>query len=165
MRRASTTPPAGAPIATAPRWVTLAGRRVAVRRPRVRATDASDGEPGEVGLGPLSELHRHRPVGPSTWSPPCSPGVSSRKYHAALEPVGDETSGQAAATSKSAVSCQFVQATSERLVQPHQRRLDAQHWPVVFVNGFTFGEHQLVGALEASADGTQVPLGVVEGTT
>lgn len=32
-------------------------------------------------------------------------------------------------------------------------------------DGFTFGEHELVGALRVTADGTKMPLGVVEGTS
>jgi putative transposase len=36
---------------------------------------------------------------------------------------------------------------------------------VVFLDGFGMGEHLLVGALGVTADGTKVPLGVVEGTT
>lgn len=56
-------------------------------------------------------------------------------------------------------------ATSERLAELHQRRLNGQRWPILFVDGFTFGEHQLVGALGVTAEGGKVPLGVVEGTT
>jgi transposase-like protein len=92
-------------------------------------------------------------------------GLSTRKYPAALEPVGEQTEQQASSTSKSAVSRQFVTATSERLAELHQRRLNGQRWPILFVDGFTFGEHQLVGALGVTAEGGKVPLGVVEGTT
>jgi transposase-like protein len=43
--------------------------------------------------------------------------------------------------------------------------LDDQRWLVVFIDGFGFGDHTLVGALGVTVDGTKVPLGVVEGST
>ena len=36
---------------------------------------------------------------------------------------------------------------------------------IVFVDGFDFAGHTVVGALGVSADGTKVPLGVVDGST
>ena len=56
-------------------------------------------------------------------------------------------------------------ATAERLDQLLHRPLGGQRWLVVFLDGFGMGEHLLVGALGVTADGTKVPLGVVEGTT
>jgi putative transposase len=58
-----------------------------------------------------------------------------------------------------------VTATAERLDQLLHRPLDDQRWLVVFLDGFSMGEHLLVGALGVTADGTKVPLGVVEGAT
>ncbi|WP_181813757.1 transposase, partial [Gaiella occulta] len=40
-----------------------------------------------------------------------------------------------------------------------------QRWLIVFVDGFDFAGHTMVGALGVTADGTKVPLGVVEGST
>jgi len=92
-------------------------------------------------------------------------GLSTRRYSAGLEPVGEQVDAQACGTSKSAVSRRFVQATAERLAELLGRRLDDRRWLVVFLDGFGMGEHLLVGALGVAADGTKVPLGVVEGTT
>jgi transposase-like protein len=92
-------------------------------------------------------------------------GLSTRRYPAGLEPVGDQVDAQASGTSKSAVSRRFVTATAERLAELLARRLDQDRWLVVFLDGFGMGEHLLVGALGVTADGTKVPLGVVEGTT
>jgi hypothetical protein len=35
----------------------------------------------------------------------------------------------------------------------------------VFIDGFDFAGHTMIGALGVTADGTKVPLGVVEGST
>jgi transposase-like protein len=92
-------------------------------------------------------------------------GLSTRRYPAGLEPVGEQVAQQATGTSKSAVSRRFVAATAERLAELLARRLDDRRWLVVFLDGFGMGEHLLVGALGVAADGTKVPLGVAEGTT
>jgi putative transposase len=45
------------------------------------------------------------------------------------------------------------------------RPLNQDRWLVVFLDGFHLGGYCLVSALGVTADGTKVPLGVVEGTT
>ena len=35
----------------------------------------------------------------------------------------------------------------------------------MFIDGFDFASHMMIGALGVTADGTKVPLGVVEGST
>jgi putative transposase len=92
-------------------------------------------------------------------------GLSTRRYPAGLEPVGSEVEQAAQGTSKSAISRRFVAATAERLAELLARRLDERRWLVVFLDGFSMGEHLLVGALGVTDDGTKVPLGVAEGTT
>jgi putative transposase len=92
-------------------------------------------------------------------------GLSTRRYPAGLEPVGDQVESQATGTSKSVVSRRFVAATAERLAELLARRLDGQRWLVIYLDGFGMGEHLLIGALEVTADGTKVPLGVVEGSS
>jgi len=92
-------------------------------------------------------------------------GLSTRGYPVGLEPVGAQVEQAATGTSRSAVSRRFVTATAERLDQLLGRPLGGQRWLVVFLDGFEMGEHLLVGALGVTADGTKVPLGVVEGTT
>jgi putative transposase len=63
------------------------------------------------------------------------------------------------------VSRRFVAVTAERLAEFRSRPLDDTKWLVVFVDGFDFAGHTMVGALGVAADGTKVPLGVVEGST
>jgi len=146
---------------TQPGTVTLGGRRLGVRRPRVRTT----GEGGHE-----LELDSYRVFASTDLLAEgivarMLAGLSTRRYPAGLEPVGDQVDAQASGTSKSAVSRRFVAATAERLAGLLGRRLDEERWLVVFLDGFGMGEHLLVGALGVTADGTKVPLGVVEGTT
>jgi putative transposase len=142
--------------------VTLGGRRVGVRRPRVRSV----GQGGEHEL----ELESYRVFASTDLLAEgivarMLAGLSTRRYPAGLEPVGDQVDAQARGTSKSAVSRRFVAATAERLSELLGRQLQDRRWLVVFLDGFGMGEHLLVGALGVTDDGTKVPLGVVEGTT
>jgi len=141
--------------------VTLGGRRLGVRRPRVRSTST---DAHEVQLESYTAFTATDLLAEGIVARMLA-GLSTRRYPAGLEPVGEQVNAQASATSKSAVSRRFVQATAERLAGLLARRLDDRRWLVVFLDGFGMGEHLLVGALGVAADGTKVPLGVVEGTT
>jgi putative transposase len=143
--------------------VTLGGRRLPIRRPRVRTIGVEEHQ-REVALESYqafasADLLAEQIVGRML------AGLSTRRYPAGLEPVGEAVDQAATATSKSAVSRRFVAATAERLAELLGRRLDDRRWLLVFLDGFSFGEHLLVGALGVTDDGTKVPLGVVEGTT
>jgi putative transposase len=142
--------------------VTLGGRRIPVRRPRVRTVGG--GGDHEVALEAYRTFASTDLLCEGIVARMLA-GLSTRRYPAGLEPVGDQVELRAGATSKSAVSRRFVAATAERLGELLARRLDDRRWLVVFLDGFGMGEHLLVGALGVTADGTKVPLGVVEGTT
>ena len=140
--------------------VTLGGRRVAVTRPRMRATDGS----GELPV-PAYELFSGTEVLGRMAMERMLAGLSTRHYPAGLEPVGARTEQAAAATSRSAVSRRFVTATETALAQllgADLRRLDL----VAFmVDGVHFGEHTCVVALGIDIDGVKHPLALVEGST
>jgi putative transposase len=144
-----------------PGTVTLGGRRLGVCRPRVRGTG-----PGghEVQLESYTAFCSTDLLAEGIVARMLA-GLSTRRYTAGLEPVGEHVEQQAAGTSRSAVSRRFVQATAERLAELLARRLDDRRFMVVFLDGFGMGEHLLVGALGVTDDGTKVPLGVAEGTT
>ncbi len=140
--------------------VVLGGRRVPIRRPRVRsADDTSEAALETYQVAHASDLLAEHMVGAML------AGLSTRRYPAALEPVGAAVEAEAHATSKSTVSRRFVNATADQLVELMSRRLDNERWLIMFIDGFTFGDHLLVGALGVTADGTKVPLAVAEGTT
>jgi len=140
--------------------VVLGGRKVPMRRPRVRtAGDESEAvlETYEVAHG--EDLLAEHMVGAIL------AGLSTRRYPAALEPVGAAVATEALGTSKSSVSRRFVNATADQFASLMSRRLDDERWLIMFIDGFTFGDHMLVGALGVTADGVKVPLAVMEGTT
>jgi len=140
--------------------VTLGGRRVAVTRPRMRATDGS----GELPV-PAYELFSGTEVLGRMAMERMLAGLSTRHYPGGLEPVGARAEQAAAATSRSAVSRRFVTATETALAQllaADLRRLDL----VAFmVDGVHFGEHCCVVALGIDIDGVKHPLALVEGST
>ena len=140
--------------------VVLGGRKVPVRRPRVRtADDISEATLEVYEIAHAEDLLAKDMVGSML------AGLSTRRYPAALEPVGAEVEAHAQGTSKSTVSRRFVNATTEQLGSLMARRLDTERWLIMFIDGFTFADHLLVGALGVTADGTKVPLAVMEGTT
>ncbi|HSK91375.1 MAG TPA: transposase [Euzebyales bacterium] len=147
--------------------VTLGGRRVPVRRPRVRTVPAHDDQSQsarEVGLESYATFASTDLLAEGIVARMLA-GVSTRQYPVALEPVGSQVEQTAQSTSKSAVSRRFVTATAERLAALCTRPLGDQRWLIVFIDGFSFADHTLVGALGVTLDGTKVPLGVVEGST
>lgn len=146
---------------TQPGTVTLGGRRVPVQRPRVRTVGQGA---HEVALASYQAFTDTDLLAEGIVARMLA-GLSTRRYPAGLEPVGQQVEQEATGTSKSAVSRRFVAATAERLADLLARRLEQQRWLVVYLDGFGMGEHLLIGALGVTADGTKVPLGVVEGST
>jgi putative transposase len=145
-----------------PGTVTLGGRRLQIRRPRVRTT----GETArEVPLESYTAFCSTELLAEGIVARMLA-GLLTRRYSpSCLEPVGEQVDTRASGTSKSAVSRRFVAATAERLSELLARRLDDRRWLLVFLDGFSMGEHLLVGALGVTQDRTKVPLGVAEGTT
>src|SRR6266699_2221265 len=84
--------------------VTLGGRRVEARRPRVRT---ADGE-AEVPLQTYEHFADRDPLGRVVLERMLA-GVSTRRYRRTQEPVGEQVEVRARSTSKSAVSRTFVE--------------------------------------------------------
>ncbi len=144
--------------------VTLGGRRVPVRRPRVRTVADDEGVEREVHLESYDTFASVDLLADHMVASMLA-GLSGRRYERALEPVGAAVQTTASGTSQSSVSRRFITATAERLAEFRARPLDDHRWLIVFVDGFDFAGHTMVGALGVAADGTKVPLGVVEGST
>jgi putative transposase len=144
--------------------VSLGGRRVPVRRPRVRTVADEHGVEREVRLESYDTFTSVDLLADHMVASMLA-GLSGRRYAAALEPVGETVEASASGTSQSAVSRRFITATAERLAEFRSRPLHDQRWLIVFIDGFDFAGHTMVGALGVTADGTKVPLGVVEGST
>jgi transposase-like protein len=140
--------------------VTLGGRRVAVRRPRVRT---ADGE-GEVTLETYENFAGRDQLGRLALERILA-GVSTRKYRRVQEPVGDGTVGRERSTSKSSVSRAFVQRTREALWHLMSRQLADLRLAVVMLDGIEIKGRTNVVALGITTEGEKLALGLWSGST
>jgi putative transposase len=140
--------------------VTLGGRRVPVRRPRVRATDGT----GEVSVSAYELFNGTELLGRMAMERMLA-GVSTRRYPIALEPVGAGIEDAAKSTSKSAVSRKFVAMTEHALTDLLAADLSGLDLVAVMIDGVHFADHLCVVALGIDIDGTKHPLALVEGST
>ncbi len=140
--------------------VTLGGRRVPISRPRVRAVDGT----GELPVPAYEVFNGTELLGKMAMQRMLT-GVSTRRYPAALEPVGNSVEEQARSTSRSAVSRRFVAMTETALADLLARDLSDLDLVALMIDGVYFAEHLCVVALGIDIDGTKHPLGLVEGST
>ena len=140
--------------------VTLGGRRVPITRPRVRAADGT----GEVSVPAYEVFNGTELLGRMAIERMLA-GVSTRRYPAALEPVGSGVEDEARSTSKSAVSRKFVAMTETALADLLAVDLKDLDLVALMIDGVYFAEHLCVVALGIDIDGTKHPLGLVEGST
>jgi transposase-like protein len=140
--------------------VTLGGRRVGVRRPRVRAADGS----GELPVPAYDLFSSSELLGEMAMAKMLAK-LSTRRYQAGLEPVGAQVEATARSTSKSAVSRRFVEATETALGELLASDLSALDLVALMVDGVHFADHLLVVAMGVGIDGTKHPMAVVEGST
>lgn len=140
--------------------VTLGGRRVPVRRPRVRASDGS----GELPVPAYEVFNSTELLGKMAMERMLA-GVSTRRYPVALEPVGTEVTAASKSTSKSAVSRKFVAMTEHALTDLLAADLSGLDLVALMIDGVHFADHLCVVALGIDIDGTKHPLALVEGST
>ena len=140
--------------------VTLGGRRVAVRRPRVRTADRA----AEVAV-PAYELFNSTELLGELALEKMMAKLSTRRYSAGLEPVGSTVTEAASSTSRSAVSRRFVAMTERALDEMMCSDLSTLELVALLIDGVHFANHLCVVALGVSIDGTKIPLAVVEGDT
>ena len=140
--------------------VTLGGRRIPVERPRMRAIDGS----GELPVASYELFSDTEILGRMALDRMLA-GLSTRRYPAALEPIGARTEQAATTTSRSAVSRRFVAQTQTALAELLAADLSALDLVAFMVDGVHFGEHTCVVALGIDIDGTKHPLSLVEGST
>jgi putative transposase len=140
--------------------VTLGGRRVAVKRPRVRS---ADGE-AEIPLGTYQHFADRDPLSRLVLEQMLA-GVSTRRFHRTREPIGSEVEASARSTSKSSVSRDFVAKTTEQLIGLMSRRLDDVRLAALMLDGIELKGHCCVVALGIATDGVKIPLGLWDGST
>jgi putative transposase len=135
----------------------LGGRRVRVRRPRVRSVDGD-----EVTLETWDRFAAADPLTPRAVEQMVL-GVSTRKYVRSIEPAppGCKTRG----TSKSAVSRRFVASTREKLGEMMSRDLGKIALCAIMIDGIHVAEHLVLVALGIDDKGDKHTLGLYEGAT
>jgi len=132
------------------------GRRVRVKRPRVRERD------GREAPLPSLEAFRHEDPLAERVVTQLLLGVSTRGYGRSLEsPPPRPTRG----ASKSAASRRLVAATRGKLAAELARRLDEVELIGLLLDGIEIGERTLVAALGIAVGGEKVPLGLWQGST
>jgi transposase-like protein len=140
--------------------VTLGGRRVEVRRPRMRTAEGEHEVPLETyehfaDRDPMSRVVLERMLA----------GVSTRRYRRTQEPVGEQVEVRARSTSKSAVSRTFVERTRTALAELMSRRLADLRLAVMMLDGIELKGRMMIVALGITTEGVKIPLGLWEGST
>jgi transposase-like protein len=143
---------------SAPGEAVLGGRKVTLKRPRVR-----DGE-GEVELETYRQLQREDPLTNRAVEQMLI-GVSTRKYARSLEPMPAIAGIDEFGTSKSAVSRRFVARTQAQLTDALSRPLSDRRWAALLIDGIAFHEHVVVIVLGIDESGMKSVLAFREGTT
>jgi transposase-like protein len=137
--------------------VVLGGRRIDMRRPRVRSVAKR-----ELRLPSFETASNEDPLDRHTLEAIAS-GVTMRRYARSLEPL---PAGEAdRSTSRSAVSRRFVALTQKRLAEAFSKPLADLDLRVVMVDGIAFRDHCVLLALGVATDGTKHVLGLWEGST
>ena len=136
--------------------LTLGGRRVKIRRPRVRGAD------GEVSLPSWREWSSRDPLGQRAVEQMVV-GVSTRRYRRSLEPLPGAF--QVHGVSKSAVSERFVVGTANKLAALMKRKLSALKLLAVMIDGVHFAEHMVLAAVGIDLNGKKHVLGLRDGAT
>lgn len=136
--------------------VVLGGRKVALRRPRVRA----DGR--EVPLPTFQTLAATDPLNRRVVEQMLV-GVATRQYARSLEPLPPGVTSRG--TSKSSVSRRFVAKTAAQLAAWQSTPLDGLDLVGLLLDGVHVGDHCLIVALGIAADGQKHALGLWDGST
>ena len=135
--------------------VTLGGRRIPIRRPRVRSQEGQEVElPSFAFAASRDPLDRH-----ALTAVAC--GISTRKYARSLEPLDIEERS----TSKSSVSRRYVAMTTKQMTTWLTTPLGNRHFPIVMIDGIFLGDHTVLIALGIDTDGKKQVLGLREGNT
>jgi transposase-like protein len=136
--------------------VVLGGRKVSIRRPRVR------GAAGEVPLRTFEAMAAVDPLNRRIVEQMLV-GVATRQYARSLEPLPAAIPTRG--TSKSSVSRRFVAKTTAQVAAWQSATLDGLDLVALLIDGVVFTEHCLVVGLGIDATGEKHPLGIWDGST
>jgi transposase-like protein len=136
--------------------VVLGGRKIALRRPRVRSNGA------EVPLPTFQLMASEDPLNRRVVEQMLV-GVATRQYARSLEPL--PSTMPARGVSKSAVSRRFVVKTAAQLAAWRSTALDAIDLVALLIDGVHIGEHCIIVALGIDHTGSKHALGLWDGST
>src|SRR3954454_2397589 len=140
--------------------MTLGGRRVGVRRPRMRTADGGH----ELTVTAYEYFADRDPLTRAVMDRMLA-GVSTRKFARVGEPVGADVEAASSSTSKSTVSEVFIERTRSALGELMSRRLEDVRLAVMMLDGLEIAERTHVVALGITTEGVKIPLGLWEGST
>ncbi len=140
--------------------MTLGGRRVAVRRPRVRSAD----DEHELAVATYEYFADRDPLTRAVMDRMLA-GVSTRKFAQVGEPVGSDVERASSSTSKSTASELFITRTRTALGELMSRRLDDMRLAVMMLDGLEIADRTHVVALGITTEGAKIALGLWEGST
>lgn len=137
--------------------VVLGGRKVALRRPRVRSVGGE-----ELALPSWVAMREEDPLHERAFEQMVV-GVPTRKYARSLE--GLPAGLSSCSDSRSSVSRRFVAKTREQITRRLSESLEGADYPVILIDGTVLGEHVMLVAMGIAADGSKRVLGVQEGSS
>jgi putative transposase len=140
--------------------MTLGGRRVAVRRPRMRTAD----DEHELPVSTYGYFADRDPLTRAVMDRMLA-GVSTRKFAVVGEPVGTDVERTSSSTSKTTVSELFIERTRTALSELMSRRLDDVRLAVMMLDGLEIADRTHVVAIGITTEGVKIPLGLWEGST
>ena len=139
--------------------VSLAERKLRIRKPRLRRKGKHPGKGTEVEIPAYAAMRTHSRIG-GRMLDILMRGVSTRNYRAVL-PEMAETVG----VSKSQVSREFVEASEKSLKELMERRFDDKDILVVYIDGIVFGGHHVIVAIGVDGEGHKHVLGLRDGAS
>lgn len=138
---------------TQPGRITLAERRLSVKRPRLR------GPEGETPIPAYERLREEARLG-NRLRDILVTGVSTRKYAKVL-PAMAGTVG----VKKSSVSKRFIQAAERALAELMQRKLDEIELLAIYLDGIVVDRHHILAAVGVDSAGEKHLLGLARGAS
>jgi transposase-like protein len=137
--------------------VMLSDRKLRVQRPRLREKGSGKGKEVEI---PAYAAMQNQPRLSARMLDILMRGVSTRQYQAVI-PEMAETVG----VSKSSVSRQVIEASEAEVETLLKRRFDDVKLIVLYIDGMTFGDHVMIGAVGVDMEGNKHVLAIREGAS
>lgn len=140
-----------------PGMVMLSDRKLEVERPRLRSKGR--GRSHEVEIPAYSAMHNQPRLG-ARMLDILMRGVSTRQYQGVIPQMADTVG-----VSKSSVSRQTIEASEAEVEALLSRRFDEVKLIILYIDGMSFGDHMMIGAVGVDTEGNKHVLAIHEGAT